>query len=167
MRRLCWLLVLLALPLAGQNDAWKKYDNATGGFSVSLPVEPQDTALPANGDIQAHSLMAQDQGVRFTVIYANFPEQPVDDTNYRAYKEGVLSQLPNCEVGAEQQPAPALTGYIGHWYKLNCTASNNKITVEGNLYWGKRHSYAVLALFPASAEEPPSVKKFTRSFALL
>ncbi len=171
MRRLspyCLLLVLLALPLAGQNDAWKKYDNAAGSFSVMLPAEPQDTALPVNGEIESHVLMAQYKGMKFTVISANFAkEQPVDDANYRAYKAGVLGQLPNCEVGAEQQPAPALGGYIGHWYKLNCIASNHKITVEGNLYCGKRHAYAVMVLFPAGAEEPPSVKKFTDSFALL
>src|SRR5215831_18097439 len=127
MRRLCWLFVLLALPLAGQNDAWKKYDNANGSFSVLLPAEPQDTALPVSADIEAHVLKAEDKGVMFTVISANFgQEQKVDDTNYRAYKEGVLSQLPNCEVGTEQQPAPALTGYMGHWYKLDCSASNKK-----------------------------------------
>jgi len=168
MRKHCWLLVLLTLPLAGQNDTWKKYDNATGNFSVLLPAEPQDTALPETGGIEAHVLVAQEKGVRFTVISASFArEQPVDDANYGEYKAGVLSKLPNCEVGAEQQPAPALSGYIGHWYKLNCIASNDKITIEGNLYWGKHYSYAVLALFAAGAEEPPAVKKFTGSFALL
>jgi hypothetical protein len=164
----CLLLVLLALPLAGQTDAWKKYESAGGDFSILVPVEPQDTALPGPEGIQARLLVAQDNGIRFTLISASFAqEQPVDDANYAAYKAGVLSKLPNCEVGSEQQPSPALTGYIGHWYKLNCSASNNKITVEGNLYWGKHHSYAVLALFPASSEEPSSVKKFTGSFALL
>lgn len=165
----CSLLALLALPVSGQNDAWKKYDNAAGNFSVLLPAEPQDTALPGGpAGIQARVLVAQDNGVRFTVISASFTqEQPVDDANYKEYKAGVLSKLPNCEVGAEQQPSPALTGYLGHWYKLNCNASNNKITVEGNLYWGKHHSYAVLALFAAGAEEPAGVKKFTSSFALL
>lgn len=164
----CWLIAVLALPLSGQNDAWKKYDSATGNFSVLLPGEPQDTLVQKGEGMQSRALVVQDKTVRYNVIYSSLDrEQVVDEKNFQEYKKGVLNQLPICEVAAEQQPSPALEGFVGHWYKLTCSSSGNKITIEGNLYTGKHHAYAVLAIFPASAQEPPSVKKFTGSFSIL
>ena len=50
--------------------------------------------------------------------------------------------------GKEQAPAPALEGYIGHWYQLSCAMPNVKVAIEGNLYWGKHYAYAVMVMYP-------------------
>jgi hypothetical protein len=167
MRKFCWLFVLLALPLAGQNDAWKKFESPTGNFSVLLPGQPQDTILDEGEGVQAHMLKVQDKAIVYSVIYVSIAqEQVVNDANYQEFKRGILSKMPKCEVSAEEQPSPALNGYIGHWYKLDCSGAA-KVTIEGNFYLGKHYCYGVIAAFPASPEEPQAAKKFIDSFTIL
>jgi hypothetical protein len=91
----------------------------------------------------------------------------VDDANYNSFKDGVFKALPTCQVGPEQPASRVVEGYIGHAYRLGCTAQGIELTLTGNLYWGKHHAYAVMAMFPAGIAEPPSVKAFVQSFALI
>ena len=74
--------------------------------------------------------------------------------------------MPNCEVGKEGPPRPAIQGYIGHSYRLDCDISGNKVITIGSLYWGKHYAYAVMVMFPANVPEPAAVKKFMDSFSV-
>lgn len=160
------LLFLLTLSLAGQTSNWKKYDNKDGNFTVWFPGEPQDSLNGDQSAVKSHTLLARDGRAIFTVIYTVHSDpQVVDDATYQVFKKAVFKELPKCETEAEQAPAPAINGYIGHWYKLNCDMPG-KVFVEGNLYWGRNYAYAVMAMYPGSVERPPMEQQFLESFSV-
>lgn len=162
------LLLLFGCSFAGQADEWKKYQNTSGNFAVMFPGEPQDSVNKNDAEIQSHTLMAQERPAFFTVVYTNMAtEQTVDDANYNSFKDAVFKELPKCAVGPEQPASPAVDGYIGHAYRLSCAMPNLQLTMAGNLYWGKHHAYAVMAMFPADIAEPATVKSFVGSFSLI
>ena len=162
------LLLLFACSFAGQADEWKKYKNTNGNFTVLFPGEPQDSVNKNDAEIQSHTLIAQEKPAFFTVVYTNMTtEQTVDDANYNSFKDAVFKELPKCEVGPEQPASRVVEGYIGHAYHLSCAMSNVQLTMTGNLYWGRHHAYAVMAMFPAGIAEPPSVKAFVQSFSVI
>jgi hypothetical protein len=100
----------------------------------------------------------------YMVVYTTMAaEQKVDEDTFRQFRDGVFKQLPKCEIVKEGPPSRALAGYIGHWYNLNC----GQVVFSGNLYWGKRYAYAVMAVYPVNSTEPPNVKRFLESFDLL
>ena len=69
---------------------------------------------------------------------------------------------------AEENPAfPAEAGYIGHWYRIKCEVTGMKVSMVGNLYWGKHYSYAVLVMFPAAPSDPSSATRFANSFSVI
>jgi hypothetical protein len=50
---------------------------------------------------------------------------------------------------------------------MNCDVRTQKMSFVGNLYWGKHYAYAVLAMFPTAAADPPEAGKFCNSFSVL
>jgi len=163
------MLSLAAGPLAAQTSEWRRYKNTNGNFTVLFPGEPEDTVNKTEDGSQSHTLLAREDKALYTVIYTVMTsEQPVNDATFQAFKDGVFKELPKCEAGAEQPASPALEGYIGHAYRLNCEMPNAKVTVVGNLYWGKHYAFAVMTMFPASVAEPTAAeKKFAESFAVI
>jgi hypothetical protein len=158
------LPLCLALLVSAQTDGWKDYKNTDGNFHVLFPGEPKDTVNPAQEPIHSHTLLVIYNKSGYTVIYATqSAEQPVDEATFDIYKKGVLQELPKCEVAKDQPAAPAIQGYVGHWYRLNCEGFN----AAGNLYWGKNYAYAVLVVFPANVEMPVDTKRFLDSFSVL
>jgi hypothetical protein len=152
---------------AGQTEEWKRYKNVDGNFSVLFPVEPTDTVNNAEGGVQSHTLLALVRPFAYSVVYtAMTKEQTVDEATFKAFQDGVLKELPKCSVPTVRAGSPAMQGYIGHWYRLNCDMENSKLTMVGNLYWGKHYAYAVMAMF-LSASEPPTANKFTDSFSVI
>ncbi|HXZ28635.1 MAG TPA: hypothetical protein VEG08_11635 [Terriglobales bacterium] len=169
MRRLLsssvFLLVLAAL-LAAQTGNWKQYESKDGRFTVLFPGDPDDHDTGAGTGVHSHTLVAAEAPALYTVIYANpATPQPVDDATYAVYRDSVFQALPDCKVGPEQPPAPARQGYIGHWYRLDCDSQGGKVLMEGNLYWGARHSYAVMVMFPAGPDQPKPLQRFLESFS--
>lgn len=162
------LLLFLALSLAGQTADWTQYDNQEGNFSVLFPGQPNDSVNKSDATIQSHTLMAREDRVIYTVVYtAMSSDQKVDDATYGVFRDAVFKELPKCDVEAEKSPSLVLNGYIGHWYRLSCNMPNTKVIVEGNLYWGKRNAYAVMAMFPSDVNRPQAEAKFLVSFSVL
>ena len=163
------MLLLAAGPLAAQTSEWKRYNNTNGNFTVLFPGEPTDTVNQAEGDTQSHTLLAKEAPALYTVVYTVMTsEQKVDDATYQAFKNGVFKELPKCETSTEQPASPALEGYIGHSYRLNCDMPNAKVTIVGNLYWGKHYAFAVMTMFPSTAAEPTAKEtEFAKSFAVI
>ena len=161
------VLLLCALSLAGQTSNWKEYNNRDASFTVLFPGEPQDSVNGGDASVKSHTLMAREGKVIFTVVYT-IPAGPqkVDDATYQVFKNAVFKELPKCAVETEQEPAPALNGYVGHWYRLTCDISNTKVFIEGNLYWGKNYAYAVMMMWPDGVERSQMETKFLQSFAV-
>src|SRR5262249_6138747 len=140
------LIACVAVPFAGQADEWHRYKNTVGNFSVLVPVEPQDSVNPASEGQVSHTIQALHGGIGYTIVFvAMSAAAPVDDATFKVYRDSFMKGLPNCEMATEAAAAPAIQGYIGHWYRMNCVAQNKKLTFTGNLYWGKHYAYAVLA----------------------
>jgi hypothetical protein len=172
MRNLLSVVLILSLaagPLAAQTNEWKEYKNTNGNFTVLFPGEPADSINKTEGDLQSHTLLAREGSVMYTVVYSVMTSaQTVDEATFQAFKAGVFKELPKCEAGAEQPVSPALGSYIGHAYRLSCDMPNTRVTIVGNLYWGKHYSFAVMTMFPASVAEPTSTeKRFVDSFAVI
>jgi hypothetical protein len=162
------LLMVVALPFTGQTDDWKRYRNTTGNFTALFPSDPQDTVNKANGGVESHTLLAKLPPAVYTVIYTTMSEeQKVDEATYTVFKNAVFQELPGCKAAAERQASPELAGFIGHWYRLYCDMNSNKVTILGNLYWGKHYAYAVMVMYQSSNAEPASTGKFLQSFAVL
>ena len=163
------ILTLAAGPLAAQTSEWKTYKNTSGNFTVLFPGEPQDSVNKTEDGSQSHTLLAREDKVLYTVVYTVMTsEQTVDEATFQAFKVGVFKELPKCEAGAEQPVSPVLQSYIGHAYRLSCDMPNAKVTIVGNLYWGKHYAFAVMTMFAASVAEPTSTeKKFVDSFAVI
>ncbi len=162
------LMMLLTSSFVGQTDNWKKYKNTDGNFTVLFPGEPQDSLNKKDDTLNSHTLMAQEKPALYMVVYSSMSQdQAVNDTNFRIFRDAVFKELPKCEVGPEQPVSPAVDGYIGHSYHLNCAMPNVEVAVTGNLYWGKRYAYAVMAMFPANVPQPQPVKMFVESFSVM
>ena len=160
-------VAVLVAALAGQNDQWQKYTNRSGNFSVLMPVQPKDTPTP-NASTETHTIQAISGGAAYTVVYVVNPsEQQVTEANYKIYRDAFVSGLPNCKVVTESAAAPALPGYIGRWYRMDCNVDGKALSFAGNLYWGKRYAYAVLTMFSTAPSIPPTAKRFSDSFANL
>jgi hypothetical protein len=158
------LLLCLTVLLRAQTNEWRAYKNIDGNFHVLFPVEPKDTVNPAQEPIHSHTFLAMYNAAGYTVIYATQPkEEPVDEASFEEYKKDFLKELPKCEVAKDQPAAPAIQGFVGHWYRLTCA----DVKMVGNLYWGKHYAYAVLVIFPNNIEEPPDTKRFIDSFSLI
>jgi hypothetical protein len=161
------LLLAVVLPLTGQSANWNIYTDDKGNFSVLFPSQPQDSVNSDTEDMKSHTLMARDGNVIYTVVYTSMAApQNVDDTTYEIFRNAVFKELAKCEVETELPAAPALNGYIGHWYRLSCNMPS-KVMVEGNLYWGQHHAYAVMAMYPAVVNGPQAESKFLKSFSVL
>jgi hypothetical protein len=171
MRRglLCSLLVVLVtIPFLAQTEAWKRYQDPTGNFSVLFPANPQDSVNKEDDQLKSHTLLVVDKPYFYMVIYTVMAsDQLVDDATYQAFRDGVFRQLPDCQVGSDRPAQPALEGYIGRRYRLKCDTKPKNVTIMGNIYWGKRYAYAVLVMFPQDASEPSTTDNFLESFRVL
>ncbi len=163
------ILLLAAGPLVAQTNEWKRYKNTAGNISVLFPGQPEDTVNKTEEGVQSHTLLAKEDTAFYTVVYTVMTsEQTVDNATFQAFKNGVFKELPKCEAGAEQPVSPVLEGYIGHSYRLNCDMPNVRVTIAGNLYWGKHYAFAVMTMFDASVAEPTATeKKFAESFTVI
>ncbi|MGZ4876318.1 MAG: hypothetical protein ACXV5R_14200 [Candidatus Angelobacter sp.] len=163
------LLLLLVSALQGQTAEWKSYRNSNGNFAVLFPGEPKDSVNQSESGVQSHTLLAQENAVVYTVIYTTMAsEQVVDEATFEVFKNAVFKELSKCEAGAAKPAAPGIGGYIGHWYRLSCDMPNTKVTVVGNLYWGRHYAYAVMVMFAAGVAEPEAAeKRFVESFAVI
>lgn len=162
------IIVLVASALAGQTSEWKRYSSAEGNFSAQFPGDPTDTVNPTDSSMKSHILQLQKMPVVYMVIWNLLDkEQPADDTNYAAFKNGVFSQLKSCNADSEQSASTIFRGYIGHGYQITCDYPQGKVKMRGDLYWGKHYSFAVMTAFPANIAEPAEVGKFMGSFAVL
>jgi hypothetical protein len=161
-------LVLFAVTSsAAQSLNWREYKNPGGNFSVLMPSDPSDTANhDPEGD--SHTIQATDHSVGYTVFYVKFSQdQPVNDANFKAHRDTFLGNFPDCTLFNEQPVTPAISGFIGGSYRLNCKLPGAKSRNIGNLYLGKHYFYGVLALFVPESSEPPNVKSFVDSFTLI
>lgn len=163
------ILSLAASPLAAQTKEWTKYKDTNGNFTVLFPGEPQDSVNKAEEGVQSHTLLAKEGSAIYTVVYTVMTStQKVDEATFQTFKNAVFKELPKCETGAERQASPAMEGYIGRSYRLSCDMPNARVTIVGNLYWGKHYAFAVMIMFPASVAEPTSTEKqFAYSFAVI
>jgi hypothetical protein len=162
------LLVSLAAPVAGQTDEWHRYKNDAGNFSVLMPVEPKESVIDEPNGQSSHTIQAISGSVGYTVVYViTKAEQTVDEATFKAYRDAFLKGLPNCDLVTEDPASPAVRGYVGHWYRMNCSVQDKKLSFVGNLYWGKHYAYAVLTMFATEPSDPPMARKFTDSFFVL
>jgi hypothetical protein len=159
------LMLFAAAFLAGQSLDWREYKNSAGNFSAQMPAEPEDTNASEGVDI--HTILAFVDGVGYTVAYANSSEdQPVNHAIFKRYAEGMIKSS-NCTVVDEAPASPAIPHLIGRHYRLDCGTGSEKLTDVGNLYLAKHYTYAVLVMFPPRPVDPPNIKKFVDSFALI
>ena len=163
------ILLFLTVSFAGQTGDWKTYKNTDGNFTALFPGDPQDSVNAASGSgISSHTLMVQTKAGIYTVVYTTMEAaQTVDDATYETFKNAVFHELPKCDVDTERPPAPAIQGYIGHWYQLSCAMPSTKVAIKGNLYWGKHYAYAVMVMHAVSGGEPEGTEKFLDSFAVI
>ena len=169
-RPVCHLLFVLCLAtsVAAQSLNWHEYKSPGGNFSVQMPSDPSDTANhDPEGD--SHTIQAIDHSVGYTVFYVKFSqEQTVNDANFKAHRDAFLGNFSDCKVFSEQAVAPAINGFIGGSYRLNCELPGKKKTRNiGNLYLGNHYFYAAFALFVPESSDPPGVQKFVDSFTLI
>lgn len=162
------LVSLLGCSIAGQASEWKIYKNTAGNFAVRFPGEPQESVNNSSPDVTSHTLMVLKKPVAYTVVYVNMAKtQKVNRSNFVVFRDATFKELPKCKVGPEKPVSPKVKGYIGHRYDLICDTSNVRLSMVGNLYWGKHHAYAVMAMYPDSVSKPDTVNKFIESFAVL
>jgi len=170
MRKAAWsfgTLLVLVVSLAGQSGNWKTYKNDQGNFSVLFPGDPTDTINKKAEDIESHTLLVQQGSSMYMVVYSTMSSpQKVDEATFQEFKNAMFKELPKCEVESEQAPAPALDGFIGRYYKLGC-ALQKKVGMEGNVYWGKKHAYAVFEMSAAGPLDASELKQFLGSFSTL
>lgn len=160
------LLLFAVTSVAAQSLNWREYKNPAGNFSIQMPAEPKDTKNGASEEA-SHTVQAVVGGFGYTVVYSkSSADEAVDDAHFRDYKEGTLDAA-KCTVANEAAALPTIPGFIGHHYRLDCFAGSQKLNFVGNMYVGKRYSYTVMAMFPASPVDTPNVKKFVESFALI
>jgi hypothetical protein len=163
--RILAVVLLLTSALIAQTENWIKYKNADGNFSVLLPKEPEDRITNDKPEMVTHVIMALDQGTMYSITFATMlDDQIVTEATYDIYRDAVFKGMSSCLIGDENPPTPALEGYVGHSYKLNCIKANKPMTMVGSLYWGKRHAYAVLVMFPGDPPPDATLKAFLNSF---
>ena len=161
-------LVLFAVSsVAAQSLNWLEYKNPGGNFSVLMPADPSDTANhDPEGD--SHTIQSTDHSVSYNIFYVKFSqEQTVTDANFKAHRDALFGNFPDCKLVSEQPVAPALNGFIGGSYRLSCEVPGAKTRHIGNLYLGKHYFYGVFALFVHPTVDSPDVKRFVDSFALM
>jgi len=160
------LALFAATSVAAQSLNWREYKNPGGNFSVQMPAEPKDTKNGAS-DEASHTVQAVVAGVGYTVVYSkSSADEAVDDAQFKEYKEGTLGAA-KCTVANESPASPAIPGFIGRHYRLDCATGAQKLNFLGNMYVGKHYSYTVMVMFPASPVDSPTAKKFVESFALI
>ena len=149
-------------------DNWILYTNPNGNFASRMPGQPKDTINPTGSDQVSHTLQASADGNAYTVVYVhNQSEQTVDAATYTLFRDNFMKGMPTCQMITEGDPSPAVRGYVGHSYRLNCVFSGTKVTIIGDLYWGRHFAYAVMAVFPTATFDPPFAKTFVDSFSLV
>lgn len=152
----------------GEN--WFTYKNAEGNFSANLPIEPKDTvnSVPDAQIATSHTILSLSNDIGYMVVYAETAaEHSVDDASFNSYRDAFLKTLPSCSVAVESEASPSIRGYIGHAYRLNCMINGVKMTMVGDLYWGRRYGYAVLAMFNTAVSDPAEVRRFVDSFKVI
>ena len=160
-------LLFLAMSLAAQSANWREYKNPGGNFSILMPSDPSDDANrdPAG---ESHTIQVTDDAVSYNVIYVKFKQdQTVNDGSFKARRDGFFGRFPNCKLFSELPAAPALNGFIGGSYRVDCEIPGAKSSHIGNLYLGKHYFYAVFALYVPDPTKAPNAKKFVDSFALI
>ena len=153
--------------MPGEN--WFTYKSVGGNFSALLPVEPKETLNPVPEEISnSRTILSLSNGLGYMVVYAQTAtEHRVDVASFNAYRDSFLKTMPTCSVAAESDASPALRGYIGHAYRLNCVINGDKMIMVGDLYWGRRYGYAVLAMFNTAVSDPVNARRFLDSFSIL
>lgn len=161
------LVLLAAGSVAAQSLNWREYKNSGGNFSVLMPSDPSDTANhDPEGD--SHTVQATDHSVGYTIFYVKFSQdQAVNDANFKAHRDAFLANFADCTLFSEQTATPAISGFVGGSYRLNCKLPGAKTRNIGNLYLGKHYFYGVFALFVPESSEPPNVEKFVDSFTVV
>ncbi len=159
----------LTSPMAGQTEEWKTFKNEGGNFSVLLPTEAKET-VAGGGDQgpESHTFMATSNSVSYVLVYVyTKPEQPATEEEFKIYRDSLMQNFAGCQIATEGAAAPPVPNHVGHFYTMNCDFKGVKMTVIGDLYWGKHYSYAVLSMYAAGGASPAGARKFTDSFAVL
>ncbi|HWX54334.1 MAG TPA: hypothetical protein VN176_07050 [Verrucomicrobiae bacterium] len=162
------LVTCLAATVAGQTDEWKRYRNTDGNFSVLFPFAPAESTVADQDGMKSRSIQAVQKPSGYNVMYISMTqEQTVDEATFVGFRDNIFARWPQCSVFLDVAAFPVIPGYIGHRYRLNCGGEKTKLTITGNLYWGKHYAYAVLTLCNADLPEAPGTRKFLDSFSLI
>lgn len=155
-------------PAVSVSANFNSYKNTAGNYSINFPGQPKESALPPAPNEVGSLTQSTEAGVTFTVTYAyNQAVQTVDEATFNAFRDRFLQNLATCQVLSETAASPALANYQSKAYRLSCVLNGANKLIIGNLYWGEHYSYGALTISLPSPSDPPAIRKFLDSFALI
>ena len=151
-------------PQSGQPSAYK---SDGGNFSANFPGEPKDTDSTEPNGPRTHTIQSVSGSNSFMVVYViTDSAETVNEANFTLYRDAFFKSLGQCEIGNEAAASPDINSFIGRSYHLSCIFAGIKLTLAGNLYYGKHFSYAVLTVFEPVSKDPPEATTFLHSFSV-
>jgi hypothetical protein len=166
-------ILLAAAPLSvlsqtnPQSDQPAAYKSDAGNFSANFPGEPKDTDSTEPNGPRTHTIQSISGSNSFMVVYVvTDSAQTVNEANFTLYRDAFFKSLGQCEIANESAASPDINNFVGRSYHLNCTFGGIKLTLAGNLYYGKHFSYAVLTVFEPVSKDPPEATTFLHSFSV-
>ena len=165
-RKLFVVCLLLVMGTAGWGqssgaDAWSKYSNAAGRFSVLLPGIPDEVTKPG----PVYSFRLRQPTRLFLVMYSDFTESELKQTpsvSLAGLKESFLRTF-DCKLISEREFKFRHTGMDLPALDFNCKSGSATFTVR--IILNGRRFYGLVAGIKSSASSD-DVRRFLSSFSM-
>jgi hypothetical protein len=169
-----WLLglaVIVQAPKASE-PAWKTYTTREGGFSVSLPDEPNEqkqTKETKNGPVKVVIVSCEHQSSAFLVM--NIPlGNPIPEDKEDAFFESMKSRLTkddNAKLLSERKIM--VDARPGHEYVIEKDArdSTERVVARSRFILDHQVAYHVSMVVPKDRDSPRDATRLFASFKLL
>jgi hypothetical protein len=166
------ITLLAALLLAGCSAKSKEFRSEAGNFSVKAPVlleEQPQTIDMTTGKVEAHTYLAESDGILYAASYSVFRDEIINQGNPEELlnnaRDSMLASLSGKLVLETSKP---LKDYPGRELVVEMKMTDGTDGVmKARIYLVKNRLYQVMVLADKKDAEASTIIKFLESFKLI
>jgi hypothetical protein len=166
------ITLLAALLLVGCAAKFKEFRSEAGNFSVKAPLileEQPQTIDMTSGKVEAHTYLAESDGILYVAAYSVFREEIINQGNPEELLNNARdSMLASLSGKLVLETRKSLEDYPGRELAVDMKMSDGTDGVmKARIYLVKNRLYQVMVLADKEDEDAGTITRFLDSFKLI
>lgn len=165
------MLLAASILASCSSSVTRKFVSEDGKFSVTAPVllEEKPQTIDVNyGKVDAHTFIAEKEGIAYVVAYTDFQDEVIQKSDQTQLLNAARdSMIGSVEGKLALETVVSLGETLGREVVIQYTRPDNtSATLKARVFMVKSRLYQVMTLAEKGAESDPAITAFFDSFRL-